>query len=92
MLDKERGGATGTSLEWMGLRQVTQYASVSNRTLRAWIHAPIDPLPAVRVAGKHLVRRVELDRWLEKHRVRPCQRIELDTIVRVVLRAASHGR
>ena len=88
----QRDGSPGIPVEWMDLRQVTQYAKVSNRTLRGWIHAPIDPLPTVKIARKHLVRRSELDRWLEKRRVRPVRRIELDTIVRDVIRAASHGR
>jgi len=44
---KERFGT-----EWMGLRQITEYADVSERTLRAWIHAPVDPLPAIRGGGR----------------------------------------
>jgi len=78
-------------MEWMGLRQVAEYASVSNRTLRQWIHAPIDPLPAVKVCGKYLVRRSELDAWLGRHRVRPLPGVELDRIVRDVLRGTAHG-
>lgn len=47
--------------EWLGLRQVTKCADVSERTVKTWIHSPLDPLPAVRVGGKILVRRSELD-------------------------------
>src|SRR5579863_401041 len=57
--------------EWLGLRDVARYAAVSERTLRCWIHSPVDPLPAVRVVGKLLVRRADLDLWLQKHRVQP---------------------
>jgi hypothetical protein len=32
---------TRSGLEWMGLLQLTEYAAVSGRTLRAWIHAAI---------------------------------------------------
>jgi len=35
--------------EWMDLKALTQYACVSERTLREWLHRPIDPLPASRV-------------------------------------------
>lgn len=81
----------GIDREWMGLRELTQYANVSNRTLRLWIHAPVDPLPAVKVSGKHLVRRSDLDAWLGKHRVRAVPGVELDRIVREVLRGSTHG-
>ncbi len=78
--------------EWMGLRQVTQYANISDRTVRAWIHSPVDPLPAVRVAGKILVRRSEFDLWLGRHRVKPLETVNLDAIVRDTLRGLAHGR
>jgi excisionase family DNA binding protein len=78
--------------EWLGLRQVTQYAAVSERTVRAWIHAPVDALPAVRVGGKILVRRAELDAWLGRRRIRPLEAIDLDGIVRDALQAVAHGR
>ena len=77
--------------EWLDLRQVTQYAAVSERTVRAWIHASVDALPAVRVGGKLLVRRSELDAWLGRHRVRPLDAIDLDGIVREVLQGLAHG-
>jgi excisionase family DNA binding protein len=78
--------------EWLSLRQVTQYADVSERTVRAWIHAPLRALPAVRVGGKLLVRRSELDAWLGSHRVTPLAAIDLDGIVRDALQAVAHGR
>lgn len=88
---KQDGGARiGT--EWLGLRQVTQYADVSERTVRAWIHASVDALPAVRVGGKLLVRRSELDAWLGRHRVTPLKAIDLDGIVRSAVRAVANGR
>lgn len=80
------------SPEWLSLRQLTHYAAVSERTLRSWIHAPLDPLPAVRVLGKILVRRSELDAWLERHRVTPIASVDLDGIVRDVLQKVSRGR
>lgn len=90
--DRRERLSNGINREWMGLSEVTQYANVSNRTLRIWIHAPVDPLPAVKVSGKHLVRRSELDAWLGRHRVRALPGVELDRIVKEVLRRTAHGR
>ncbi len=78
--------------EWLGLRQVTQYADISERTVRDWIHSPVDPLPAVRVRGKILVRWAELDAWLGRHRVTPLKTADLDSIVTEVLQGLAHGR
>lgn len=78
--------------EWLGMREITEYADVSERTVRGWIHAPIDALPAVRVGGKILVKRSELDAWLGRRRVTPLERIDIDGIVKEVLGAASNGR
>lgn len=59
----------GTHFEWMDLKALTQYACVSERTIREWIHRPDNPLPAVQVDKKILVRRNQFDQWLEAHRV-----------------------
>jgi excisionase family DNA binding protein len=67
-----------TQLEWLDLKALTQYACVSERTLREWIHRSADPLPATRVGSKILVRRSLFDRWLEAHQVR---RIDVGCIV-----------
>jgi excisionase family DNA binding protein len=57
-------------VEWLDLKSLRQYACVSERTLREWIHRSVDPMPAVRVGCKILVRRSEFDRWLEAHGVK----------------------
>ena len=57
--------------EWLDLKALREYACVSERTLREWIHRSVDPLPAVRVGNKILVRRSLFDHWLEAHAVRP---------------------
>lgn len=57
--------------EWLDLKELNRYACVSERTLRGWVHRPTDPLPAVRVRGKILVRRSAFDRWLEDHEIKP---------------------
>jgi len=64
--------------EWFDLKALTQYVSVSERTIREWVHRAADPLPAVRVGTKILLRRSEFDRWLESHRLDP---IDLGGIV-----------
>lgn len=85
-------GKERITTEWLGLRQVTQYASISERTLRTWIHAPVDPLPAVRLAGKMLVRRSELDAWLQRRRVKPLETVDVDGIVKDILQGMAHER
>ena len=68
-------------MEWLDLRALTQYAAVSERTVREWIHRAQDPLPAVQVEKKILVRRTQFDRWLEVHPLRPAESANIDGIV-----------
>lgn len=56
--------------EWLDLKALRGYACVSERTLRDWIHRSVDPLPAVRVGTKLLIRRRVFDRWLEGHLIK----------------------
>lgn len=73
------GKQFGLSLpDWLDLKALTQYACVSERTLREWVHREADALPAVQVGGKILVRRAEFDRWLEDHRVK---HVDVNSIV-----------
>ena len=66
----KRGRETWVSSpECMDLQALTEYACVSDRTLRTWIHLPVNPLPAVQVLGKLLVNRRVFDAWLERHAV-----------------------
>lgn len=85
------GSGTGIGKEWLGLRQLTQYADISERTLRAWIYSRTDPLPAAKVSGKVLVRKTDFDKYLERHRVKPLHSIDLDSIVRDVMKGAARG-
>jgi excisionase family DNA binding protein len=72
-------------LEWMDLKALTCYACVSERTLREWIHRPINPLPAVRVGTKILVRRSAFDTWLESHPLMPADSVDVEATVREIL-------
>jgi hypothetical protein len=51
----------------MDLKTLEHYSSVSNRTLRSWIKAPENPLPACARRGKILVSRQVFDEWLRGH-------------------------
>ena len=72
--------------EWLSLRQLTEYAAVSERKLREWLHRATDALPAIRVDGKILVRRSQFDAWLECHRIQPDAPVDVDGIVSGLLR------
>jgi hypothetical protein len=47
--------------EWLDMKALQRYACVSERTLRGWIHRATNPLPAVQVGTKLLVRRSTFD-------------------------------
>ncbi len=79
------GAPDRTMREWLRLRELSFYANLCERTLRAWIHSPRDPLPAVKVRGKVLVRKSDFDRYLERHRVQPLAALDVDRIVNDVL-------
>ncbi len=82
----------GACREWLGLRELSNYADICERTLRSWIYSPVDPLPAVKVSGKVLVRRSDFDAYLHRHRIKPLQDINVDAIVQDVLKGAGNGR
>jgi len=71
--------------EWLDLRGLTNYASVSERTIRQWLHRGRDPLPAVQVGRKILVRRTVFDRWLDQHPLQPAESIEISGIVNEIM-------
>jgi hypothetical protein len=84
-----KGSKESANMEWLDLRRLTQYAAASERTLRSWIHSPVDPLPAVQVRGKILVRRIEFDRWLVRHAVKP---VDVGDMVEEIVEAVTDGR
>lgn len=71
--------------EWFDLRGLTLYAAVSERTIREWLHRSLNPLPAVRVGRKILVRRSTFDAWLEKHPLIPADSINVNETVNEIL-------
>ena len=53
---------------YMDLKALSQYSSLSVRTLRQYLKDPVHPLPSFRPGGKVLVRRSEFDQWLARFR------------------------
>lgn len=70
--------------EWLDIRGLTQYASISQRTIREWIHRDSNPLPAVQVGNKLLISRTAFDKWLSGHTIQPSQ--DVSVIVNDVMR------
>ncbi len=62
-------------MEWLDLRALKHYASVSTRTIREWIHRTNNPLPAAQVGNKLLISRTVFDDWLAGHTVQPQQSV-----------------
>ena len=77
----------GEQREWLDLKALQQHACVSDRTIRGWIHRPVNPLPAAQVGRKILVRRSALDRWLESHQLKP---VDVGCIVDEIIAGVMH--
>ena len=68
------------------MNALCQYACVSERTIREWIHLPLLPLPAVQVArGKLLIKRNTFDAWLEAHPYQPIESIDVDQLTSEIM-------
>ena len=79
---KQLGGGP----EWMDLKTTQNYADVSERTLREWIHRVLNPLPAVQVEhGKILINRSKFDQWLNAHPVQSITSIDVNLIADEIL-------
>jgi len=77
--------------QWLGLKELTQYADLSERTIRSWIYSAVDPLPAAKVCGKVLVRKSDFDAYLQRHRIKRLEEINLDATVQDAIRGVAHG-
>jgi len=56
---------------YLDLKGLSDYSSLSVRTLRDYISDEDDPLPSFCIRRKILVKKSEFDRWLSKHRAEP---------------------
>jgi len=70
------GAREHSKMEWLDLKQLRQYAAISERTLRSWVHDTADPLPAYQVGTKILVRKRDFDSYVERHPLRPTGTLE----------------
>ncbi len=78
--------------EWMDLRTTQAYVSVSERTLRDWIHRERDPLPAFQDGGKIFISRSRLDRWMESHPITASSVGDVGAIVDEVMSSLAGGQ
>lgn len=67
------------------LRDLSRYSGVAVRTLRDYLHDPINPLPHYRVGKLTLVRRSEYDDWAKAFRV-AASPTDVDAIVDAMVR------
>jgi excisionase family DNA binding protein len=52
--------------KWMGIAELVEHSSLSDKTIRRYIAAREDPLPSHRVGGRVLVKRSEFDAWVSR--------------------------
>lgn len=55
--------------EYLSLRDLSQYAGLSVRKLRDYLHDRVRPLPSYRIGGRVPVRRADFDVWALQFRV-----------------------
>ena len=69
--------------KYFSLQELTEYASLSKKTLSAYLAHPIHQLPHFRLPGKILVSRTDFDLWVAQFRIAdaPAEAIDLDALV-----------
>ncbi|MFC1591970.1 helix-turn-helix domain-containing protein [Thermodesulfobacteriota bacterium] len=67
---------------YLDLKQLSEYSTFSDSTLRDYLSDPDTPIPYFRVKRKIIVRKTEFDRWMEQFRD---ENNELDRIVDEVM-------
>lgn len=78
---------------YMGKAEAAEYLSLSIRTLEAKKEIPRFQLEGdKRKGGKVLFRKIELDRWMEQHRVRGGEQQDLSRLADAALRAVCNAR
>ena len=70
--------------EYLDLKRLAAYSSLSIHTLRNYINDTDNPLPSFTIKRKILVRRGEFDAWIKQFRT--VTKDKLDEIVDEVLR------
>jgi hypothetical protein len=64
---KKAHRASNFAAEWLDMKGISEYSSLSVRTLWTLIHDSHDPLPARKAKRKWLIRRRVFDAYLEHH-------------------------
>lgn len=54
--------------QYLDLKALAEYSSISVRALRGYIADADDPLPSFCIKRKILIKKSEFDRWMERHR------------------------
>lgn len=67
---------------YINLKGLSRRLNVSPKTLRSWISEPDLQLPAYRVKGCLLFNWAEVERWLEKFRIKA---VDIDATVDEIL-------
>jgi hypothetical protein len=70
----------------MDLKTLERYSSLSNRTLRHWIRAVENPLPASARGGKILVSRRLFDEWMKGHAIEGTS-VDVERVVNSILKS-----
>ena len=55
-------------VEYLSIKALSSYSSISTRTLRTLLKDPINPIPCRRIGRKVLIRRGEYDSWADQFR------------------------
>jgi Helix-turn-helix domain len=77
--------------EYLSLKSLATYASLSVKTLRTYLTDPKNPLPHFKMTGKILVKRTDFDAWIECFRSRE-HPVDLDRLVDDMLSAVQSER
>ena len=70
--------------QYLDLKALSKYSSLSVRTLRDYLHDALNPMPSFRIKNKILVKKSEFDNWIGKYRY---DINRLDTVVNEVINA-----
>ncbi len=55
--------------QYLTLKQLSKYSSLSVRTIRDYLNDPVDPIPAYRLKRKILILRSQFDSWMQNNKI-----------------------
>ncbi len=80
-------GENRVTKEYFKIAELTEYSSISERTLREHLKDPVNPIPHFRIgaAGRIIrIKKTDFDRWMDSQRAD--QSNELDELIAEVLK------